>query len=81
MATYMLRKYWSTISTFLPSIVDIGPNRKYLFNFLSFFANNKEGPGLKCTERHKRLFIEPRYYADLESLLFPFQYVIVIYSI
>ena len=65
MATYKLRKYWKArnnpemlyywrsqkvLSTFLASVVEIGPNIKFLFNYLSFFANNMEEPGLKCSE-------------------------------
>ena len=36
------------ISTFLSSTEEIGPNRKFLFNFFIIFANNKEEPGLKA---------------------------------
>ena len=46
MATYKLRTYWTTISAFLPNIVEIGPNRKFIFYFLSFLAYNKAEPGL-----------------------------------
>ena len=49
-STYKLWKYWPTIiPTFLVNIVEIGQNRKLLSNFLSFFANGKEDPGLRCT--------------------------------
>ena len=41
MGKYRLRTYWPTISTFLPSIVEIGPNTKLLFKLLSLFAKNK----------------------------------------
>ena len=47
--TYKVNKYillnYIYCSTFLPNIIEIGPNLNFVFNFLSYFDNDKEETG------------------------------------